>query len=651
MRMTIARRLALSFGVILAVLCVSSVTAFRCVNTLTGLLAVAWTKNTPAADLLGRVRSDLLEMKAESRRTQFSWAVENLLEVDARRPAAKDVPGNCADCHQFGSANERRQTFSALVAAADADLRKLGDVVVSSDARKQLQDLQAGIHEWQRIFDQYLDFTSRQSFNEGHSLVMGDMEALLTRISESTGQLDKLQQATIAATQNASARQVARARSTLLALMGLSGICGIVVFIAIRRMCGTLLLAVADMKQQAATLSEDAAAICSAGQTLAQGASDQAAAIEETSASTEEVNATARQNADGSEKVAASIAGIHARVAETNVTLGETAAAMDQIDQASGRISRIIKVINEIAFQTNLLALNAAVEAARAGDAGLGFAVVADEVRTLAQRSAEAARDTEMLIQDSIARAHEGKARLDQLAVGVQAITQETDTVSALSEEMRNSSMQQAQAMSEIGAALVRMEQVTQHAAAAAEETAGAGENLRGQSAALQTVVNRLSALVSQGSGNAVAPRQRNRVESGESAPFLAWDDSWSVHVPVLDGQHKKLIELINNLYSAMREGAAASVMSNVVSELVAYTKSHFAAEEGLMRQRGYPELESHRKLHRDLTDRVLQLEGDLRAGRSVVTLQVMDFLKSWLRTHILGEDRRYIPFLAGTAK
>ena len=110
----------------------------------------------------------------------------------------------------------------------------------------------------------------------------------------------------------------------------------------------------------------------------------------------------------------------------TETALGDMVAAMAEINAQSGKIAKIIKVIDEIAFQTNILALNAAVEAARAGEAGTGFAVVADEVRNLAQRSAQAAKDTTILIEESIAKSEDGRARVDQVAAAIRKITQQT---------------------------------------------------------------------------------------------------------------------------------------------------------------------------------------------------------------------------------
>jgi len=153
-------------------------------------------------------------------------------------------------------------------------------------------------------------------------------------------------------------------------------------------------------------------------------------------------------------------------------------------------------VIDEIAFQTNILALNAAVEAARAGEAGMGFAVVADEVRNLAQRCAQAARDTANLIEESIVKSHDGKAKVDQVATAIRAVTGESARIKTLVDEVNVGSQEQARAIGQIGKSLTQMEQVTQSTAASAEESAAAAEELTAQSENLRDIVLRLTEMV-----------------------------------------------------------------------------------------------------------------------------------------------------------
>jgi methyl-accepting chemotaxis protein/methyl-accepting chemotaxis protein-1 (serine sensor receptor) len=244
-------------------------------------------------------------------------------------------------------------------------------------------------------------------------------------------------------------------------------------------------------------VSSAATQIASASQSLAEGTSQQAASLEETSASTEEINSMARRNSENSNSAAGLVKQSGERFVDTNRFLQDMVLAMGEINASSDKISKIIKVIDEIAFQTNILALNAAVEAARAGEAGMGFAVVADEVRNLAQRCAQAARDTAVLIEESITKSNDGKNKVDQVAKAIHAITEESTKVKTLVDEVHLGSEEQSRGIEQIGKAIAQMEQVTQKAAASAEESASAAEELTAQSAALNDIVGRLNAMVS----------------------------------------------------------------------------------------------------------------------------------------------------------
>ena len=190
------------------------------------------------------------------------------------------------------------------------------------------------------------------------------------------------------------------------------------------------------------------------------------------------------------------VSNVQDRVVETSRFLEAMLAAMDGIGSASEGVSNIINVIDGIAFQTNILALNAAVEAARAGETGLGFAVVADEVRSLAQRSAQAAKDTSALVEDSISKAREGQLRVQDLSNAIHAISNSSGTVKTLVQQVGGGTEQQALGIEQVSKALNQISEVTQHAAATAEESAGAAQELRAQTVMLNDLVDSLTALV-----------------------------------------------------------------------------------------------------------------------------------------------------------
>jgi methyl-accepting chemotaxis protein/methyl-accepting chemotaxis protein-1 (serine sensor receptor) len=260
---------------------------------------------------------------------------------------------------------------------------------------------------------------------------------------------------------------------------------------------------IAELNDGAEQVATAAGQVSSSSQSLAQGASQQAASLEETSASSEEINSMARKNTDNSRSTAELLARSQEKVNQANRYLEDMVTSMDLITDSSGKISKIIKVIDEIAFQTNILALNAAVEAARAGEAGMGFAVVADEVRSLAQRSAQAAKDTASLIEDSITRSGEGKVKVDQVALAIRAVTEDSAKVKVMVDEVSLGSEEQSRGIDQIGRAIVQMEHVTQTNAASAEESAAAAEELSAQSETLKDVIARLHEMVG---GNANAP-------------------------------------------------------------------------------------------------------------------------------------------------
>jgi len=212
-----------------------------------------------------------------------------------------------------------------------------------------------------------------------------------------------------------------------------------------------------------------------------------------------------RTNADNARQANELAGQARQNAGQGETTMGELNNAMGAINDSATQISKIIKVIEEIAFQTNLLALNAAVEAARAGEHGKGFAVVAEEVRNLAQRSAQAAKDTTALIDDAVNRAHQGTNVAGSAAKVLQNIAGDVTRVADLLNGITRASNEQAQGVEQINAAVSQMDHVVQQNAAGAEESASAAQQLTAQAETLMAMVGDLVALV------AVARQPANR--------------------------------------------------------------------------------------------------------------------------------------------
>ncbi len=246
-------------------------------------------------------------------------------------------------------------------------------------------------------------------------------------------------------------------------------------------------------------------AVTRSSQTVADGASSQAASLQETSAALEEVSGMTRRNAENSERAKTSASQTRAAADTGTVDMREMTAAMDAIKSASGNIGKIIKTIDEIAFQTNILALNAAVEAARAGEAGLGFAIVADEVRSLAQRSAQAARETAERIEDSIGKSVQGASISIKVAHSLDEILTRAREVDQIVGDIATASNEQSQGLTQVVTAVTQVDQVTQSNAASAEETAAATHEMNNEVAVLHDAVEELRTMVGGAAGHTAA--------------------------------------------------------------------------------------------------------------------------------------------------
>ncbi len=298
--------------------------------------------------------------------------------------------------------------------------------------------------------------------------------------------------------------------------MGIIGIVGTaaIIFLALtiaRSISGPINRIIAGLRDGAEQVSEAAGQVSSSSQSLAQGNSEQAAAIEETSSSLEEMTSMTQGSATSANEAKELAGQTRQQANQGSASMQRMSKAIDDIKKSSDETAKIIKTIDEIAFQTNLLALNAAVEAARAGDAGKGFAVVAEEVRNLAQRSAEAARDTAELIEGSVTNATNGVEINQEVGQALQSITELATQVDDLVAQIAGASSEQAQGIQQINQAVTQMDEVTQQNAANAEESASASEELSSQAEQLNGMVRDLAAVIEGASSQSAVSRSRSK--------------------------------------------------------------------------------------------------------------------------------------------
>jgi methyl-accepting chemotaxis protein len=260
---------------------------------------------------------------------------------------------------------------------------------------------------------------------------------------------------------------------------------------ALAEMTTRLRLLIGEVTQGARSVAGTSGQIAQGNADLSQRTEEQASTLEETASSMEELTSTVGQNADNA-RVANQLAASAAVVArEGGDAVAQVVSTMNGISGSSKKIAEIIGVIDGIAFQTNILALNAAVEAARAGEQGRGFAVVASEVRTLAQRSAQAAREIKGLIVDSVSQVEAGTAQVDVAGRKMQDIVQSVSKVSELIAEIASASQEQSSGIEQVNTAITQMEQVVQQNASLVEEAAAATESMKGEAESLLQHVSR----------------------------------------------------------------------------------------------------------------------------------------------------------------
>lgn len=413
---------------------------------------------------------------------------------------------------------------------------------------------------------------------------------------------------------------------------------------ALRELIGTLSDSATHVAESSQEMRQSAQGMADGAEEVAVQAITVATASEEMSATSGDIAQNCLMAAEGANR--ANDAAAHgAAVVEKSISVmhriaervQSSAKTVEGLGARSDQIGSIINTIQDIADQTNLLALNAAIEAARAGEMGRGFAVVADEVRALAERTTKATREIDLMIKaiqqetkSAVAAMEEGVAEVDQgteeatrSGEALRRIQDEIHAVTLQVQQIATAAEEQTATTSEISSNIHHITNIAQQTKERSQSSVSTAQQLSSLSEELQKLVNQF--------------------KLSESGKLIVWSNSYSVTVSQMDKEHQRLIDIINNLYAAMRSGRSKEAIGSILDELVEYTKTHFAHEEQLMQQANYSGYADQKKAHEALVSQLNEILAKYRSG-TALGQEIMNFLKNWLINHIQGMDKQYGP-------
>jgi len=469
---SIQAKLYLCFGLVVAATVASSAYSILATRSLRRQLTSEFVKSAATLDNARQVSAGIANMRSAMRGVSLFSMTHN--------------PSQLA---------KARAGFEATSADVRSAVAQMESTELEDTDRATVNSIRSALDQWVQGWPQFSNLSAAGEGEQANAYALQNLTPVIDRLQQSAAELGRANRGRENGAAQSAEAAMGRSVAFNITFAVIVLLVGAGAFKVITGLVRNLKQIARSVAEGAREVSNAATHVADSSNSLARQSSEQAAALEQTSASTEQISATARKSTDNAETAAATVNQSSGKIADTNQVLDHMVQAMDDINTASGKISKIIKVIDEIAFQTNILALNAAVEAARAGEAGMGFAVVADEVRNLAQRCAQAAKETSSLIEDSVSKSNSGKATVDQVAQAIHSITADSRQVKNLVDEVSSGGREQVAGIEQVAKAIVQMERITQSVAAGAQQSAAAAQQLQAQSSTMTAAADELAAL------------------------------------------------------------------------------------------------------------------------------------------------------------